>query len=69
MANERLTPEFKEAIKKTEVFLKQAFCIDGQCIFIEMVKVENTLIANLTNMMFSLSDSKRGVFYVTLSKS
>lgn len=67
MANEIFTEQEKAQIKKLEAFLKAAFCIDGNCDYIEDVRVDSNL-KTVASMMFALSDSKRGVFYVTLSK-
>ena len=50
-----------EEKKKTKIlnFLKEAFCIDGECIMVdEAVDFEGC---------FKLVDSKRGAFYVGLS--
>ena len=43
-------------------FLKEAFCIDG-----EVVKHKELIIDKMPSVMFKLTDSKRGEFYVTLS--
>lgn len=43
-------------------FLKEAFCIDG-----EVVKHKEFIIDKMPSVMFKLTDSKRGEFYVTLS--
>lgn len=67
MANEKFTEEQKQQIKKMETFLKQAFCIDGECFYIEDVKINSTLKPTIS-AMFALGDSKRGMFYVTISK-
>lgn len=48
---------------ETERFLKEAFCINGEC---KLEKVGT--IEGRKSMMFRLSDSKRGTFYVTISK-
>lgn len=44
-------------------FLKEAFCIDG-----EAVKHKEFTLNKMPSVMFKLTDSKRGVFYVTLSR-
>jgi len=44
MANEILTEEEKAKIKNLETFLKESWCIDGRCDFIEMVEVKNNLL-------------------------
>jgi hypothetical protein len=67
MANEIMTEKEKQQTKKMENFLKEAFCINGSCNYIEDVKVNSTL-KTTTSAMFALEDSKRGVFYVTISK-
>ena len=67
MANEILSELDKKQIDDLEVFLKEAFCIDGDCDFIEFVKVENSL-KPLQSMLFALGDTKRGRFYITVSK-
>ncbi len=59
--------EEKEQTKKMENFLKQAFCIDGDCDYIEDVTV-NSSLKTTASAMFALGDSKRGMFYVTISK-
>lgn len=43
-------------------FLKEAFCVDG-----EVVKHKEFTIDKMPSVMFKLTDSKRGEFYVTLS--
>lgn len=67
MANELLAEKEKQQIKEIEVFLKEAFCIDGDCNYIEEVKVNSTLKTTYA-MLFALGDTKRGNFYVTISK-
>lgn len=67
MANEIMNEETKQQTAKLENFLKEAFCIDGECSYIEDVKVNSTLTTT-SSAMFVLTDSKRGRFYVTLSK-
>lgn len=67
MANERHTDKDKKKIKEMETFLKAAFCIDGDCAYIENVKVTSSL-KTTTSMLFSLCDTKKGVFYVSISK-
>ena len=49
--------------EKTELFLKEAFCIDGDC----RLKKQLTLDGKIA-LMFELNDSKRGRFYITMSK-
>ena len=67
MANEIFTEEQKHQINKMETFLKAAFCIDGECNYIEDVTVDSTL-KTTASMLFALGDTKRGFFYVTISK-
>ena len=67
MANEIFTEEQKQQINKMETFLKDAFCIDGECNYIEDVKVNSTL-KTTSSMFFALGDTKRGLFFVTISK-
>jgi len=67
MANEILNEEEKQSIKKMELFLKEAFCIDGECFFIENISFKSSL-KTMEGQCFSLGDSKRGMFYVTISK-
>jgi hypothetical protein len=43
-------------------FLKEAFCIDGEC---KRVKV--FILDNMPSAKYELNDSKRGKFYVTIS--
>ena len=59
--------DHKKRIKDLEVFLTQAFCIDGECNYIEEVKINSTL-KTIASAMFALTDSKRGRFFITLSK-
>lgn len=58
----------KERIKGLENFLKEAFCIDGDCDY----KQFDTLISQKEGtsekvMTFTLNDTKRGKFKVCLS--
>lgn len=48
---------------KTCSFLKEAFCIDGECSFLKTTNVEGKL-----SLLFELNDSKRGIFYITISQ-
>jgi hypothetical protein len=43
-------------------FLKEAFCIDGN-----VTKHKELTIDEMVSIMFKLTDSKRGEFYITLS--
>jgi hypothetical protein len=67
MPNEIMNKVTQQQTKKMEKFLKEAFCIDGECDYIEDVKV-NSALKTICSAMFVLTDSKRGVFYVTISK-
>lgn len=67
MANENLNKEERRKISEMEIFLKAAFCIDGSCDYIEDVIINSNLKIT-TNAMFALGDSKRGIFYITISK-
>lgn len=70
MANEEFTIEECKKIADLEKFLKEAFCIDGDCDYIEDVAVKGSLYnKDVAGMMFAMSDSKRGLFYVTLSNN
>ena len=53
-------------INDLQIFLKSALCIDGECKFLELVKVESSFNVK-ESMLFLLTDSKRGLFYITLS--
>src|SRR5574343_864778 len=44
-------------------FLKEAFCIDGNAII-----YKELIIDNMPSLMFKLTDSKRGIFYITVTK-
>lgn len=48
---------------ETERFLKEAFCVSGDC---KLVKAG--VIDGLKSAMFRLTDDKKGTFFVTLSK-
>lgn len=50
-------------INDLEVFLKAAFCTDGESFFVKLLKVED-----MTSIMFKLTDSERGEFFIALSK-
>jgi len=67
MANEKHTDEEIKKIKEMESFIKSAFCIDGDCNYIETVDVISTL-CRTTGSHFVVTDSKRGRFYVTITK-
>lgn len=67
MMNEVFTSEEKQQIKEMEAFLTKAFCLDGECVFIENVVIENSL-KKMDGALFALTDSKRGRFYITISR-
>jgi len=50
-------------VEVMQVFFKQAFCIEGICEFHKVLEIEGKL-----STMFKLTDSKRGEFFVTISK-
>ncbi len=57
-----------EVLIKIEKYLKNAFCIDGSVNLISPVQILGLHSdLNLDSMMYEMNDSKRGVFYVTLS--
>lgn len=51
-----------EQEQKTADFLKLAFCIDGE-VFLENNKL---LVDDKFGIMYKLTDSKRGVFYIAM---
>lgn len=57
--------EFNTEVDKMQKFLKKAFCIDGDCTFKSIDKLEHT---NKEVVVFSLQDSKRGEFYICIGK-
>jgi hypothetical protein len=67
MANEQFDDTDKKKINDLEKFLAMAFCIDGDCDYVEDVTINSTL-TTVASAMFALGDSKRGRFYVTLSR-
>ncbi len=56
-----MSKEIKEMIAETVEFLKNAFCIDGECSYEKAI-----IINNIGLGLFKLTDSKRGIFYVAL---
>nr|WP_299488637.1 hypothetical protein [uncultured Allomuricauda sp.] len=56
--------------KKTEKFLKEAFCIDGECTFMGYEKAVGIIYPDTprNEMKFKLNDSERGTFYVTIGR-
>ena len=59
----------KQKIKEIEIFLKEAFCVDGECNY----KKFDTLVSQKDGitekvMTFILTDTERGTFKVCLSK-
>jgi hypothetical protein len=53
--------------KQLEHFLATAFCIDGTCEIHKEVLIV-TEGKEMKSVMFKLTDSKRGTFYITMSK-
>ena len=53
----------QEKIKLLEDFLSMAFCIDGEAKFDKFLKIDKR-----DSMQFKLTDEKRGIFYVSMSK-
>lgn len=47
-----------------ESFLKEAFCIDGECTLSSI----QDLVHSKTISTFKLMDTERGEFYITISK-
>lgn len=68
-----LTPEQQEAkspvaqmINETSDFLHAAFCVLGEVKFVKMVEPAPGF--NCDGMMFEITDKKRGLFFVTISR-
>lgn len=59
--------EGHEMIIKIGKFLKESWCIDGECVSKGIVKVIEPNGRVQEGMKFKLSDSMRGDFYVTVS--
>lgn len=57
----------KNKLEDIEHFLKTAFCIDGDCKFKESVSIISPNGTVSTGQKFELTDSNRGVFYITMS--
>lgn len=57
-----------ELLNEIEAFLKEAFCISGECVFEDFVDVVKPNSDKVESAMFKLEDSRRGVFFVTISK-
>jgi hypothetical protein len=53
-----------DKVKELEQFLKMAFCVDGDCKFMQFDEFKNSTEKIMT---FKLTDSKRGIFKVSLS--
>jgi hypothetical protein len=53
--------------KKIENFLAEAFCVDGSCETHKeiLIEAEGKMMKSI---MFKLTDSRRGVFYITMSQ-
>lgn len=56
-----MSPEYLEYINKTSDFLYNAFCIDGDCNFRKFTELDG-----MTGMLFELTDSKRGKFFIAM---
>jgi len=67
MTNEIFSEEQLQKIKETENFLKEAFCIDGKCSYIEDVRI-NSALKNTVGMLYILNDTNRGMFFVIIGK-
>lgn len=67
MSKDKLTFEQRERIEQMEKYLSQSFDIDGDCLYIEDVQIKSSVKLK-SNMMFQMQDSKKGIFYVTLSR-
>ena len=67
LQNKIMNKETNQRIKKMENFLKEAFCIDGGCTYIDDVKVD-IKSKTIHGAIFELCDSERDTFYVTISK-
>jgi hypothetical protein len=61
------TDEEQKQVEKMRDFLEEAFCVDGGCDFIECIEIKS-ILKNMKGMLFALADTKRGRFYVTMSK-
>ncbi len=48
---------------KMEEFLKEAFCITGECHFVKMIRIDN-----MPTCVYKLTDERRGEFFVSISK-
>jgi len=53
--------------EKTAQFLKEAWCIDGECKFESLCVIEANKKVS-PGMTYVLNDSKRGQFRITMSK-
>lgn len=49
-------------------FLREAFCIDGECIYLGTTSVKINATQERLSILFELHDTKRGKFYITISK-
>lgn len=64
--NKMDTQKIIEENKRTEKFLSDAFCIDGTCSFESHINDRDNFEIGIR---FKLTDSVRGEFYVTISKT
>lgn len=55
--------EINNQQQNTMAFLKEAFCIDGTC-----TPHKSGIIDGMKSIQYKLTDTKRGTFYVTLSR-
>lgn len=53
--------------ERTKSFLKEAFCIDGECELIIINDIQK-ILQGKTSALYELNDSKRGKFYITISQ-
>jgi len=54
----------QQQIKEMSVFLKEAWCIDGECSHIGFDNLKD----GTEIMMFQLTDTKRGTFKIEMAK-
>ncbi len=72
-SNKETTVDTEKQLDDMEKFLKEAFCIDGECKYYNQtavitIKPIEKIGAAPTSMTFKLTDSKRGTFYITMTK-
>jgi hypothetical protein len=56
----------EEKIKDIEEFLKEAFCVDGECKKDQQCSVLAQDGKHTTTPLFKITDNKRGTFYVAI---